>query len=183
MGSSITTRADCEPLGAGSAGTEVWWDLGSMYETSLILDMNIPPLSSNEILLSPRSDKQPWPIAVAVSAAEVPSPAERGVPSLGGHLQTQIQEGTRDPHSAATHGARVLCIEKSYNICFSTSSLGYFSGLLLSCKHNVQLGCLTHNARDRAVQHQGIMLKDVENKSHVLLLCCCWRSCLYSNKQ
>lgn len=28
-----------------------------------------------------------------------------------------------------------------------------------------------------------MLFKDVENKSHVLLLCCCWRSCQYSSKQ
>lgn len=86
-------------------------------------------------------------------AVEVPSPAERGMPCLGAHLQLQTQEGARDSDSAATdtHGPRVLCIKKSHNTCFSTSSLDYFLSLLLSCEHSVQLGSLIHNARDGAV--------------------------------
>lgn len=90
---------------------------------------------------------------MAVGAAEGPSPAKRGMPCLVAHLQPQAQEGAMDPDSAATdmHGAQVLCIKKSHNTCFSTSSLDYCSSLLLSCEHDVQPGSLTCNARNGAV--------------------------------
>lgn len=86
-------------------------------------------------------------LALAEDAPEVPSQQSRGCSScrnplllLSVNLSAStglVSEGVRDPDCSHGH-LLVLCIEESHNIWFSASSLDYFSGLLLSCEHDVQ---------------------------------------------